>query len=98
MDNNVQQSNKKQIDYNYRVGDMVKLRVEDPSKLEDRFKGPYCVHQVNTKGMVLLQTRPVVTTPINLQKIKTHQGQLQTTYLLIIFNIVNFLFQVDQNY
>ena len=55
---------------------MVKLRVEDPTKLESRFKGPYRIHQVNTNGTVLLQMRPGVTTPINIRKIEPYQGQL----------------------
>ena len=76
IDDNARRNNKKRIDYNYRVGDMVKRRVEDPTKLEDRFKGPYRIQQVNANGTVLLQTRPGITTPINIRKIEPYKGHL----------------------
>ena len=76
IDENAMQINKKQIDHHYCVGDMVKLQVMDPTKLEERFKGPYRIQQVNANGTVLLQTRPGVTTPINIRKIEPYRGQL----------------------
>ena len=76
IDENAKRINKKRIDHHYQVGDMVKLRVEDPTKLENRFKGPYRIQQVNTNGTVRLQTRPGVVTPINIRKIEPYQGQL----------------------
>ena len=77
IDENAKRINKKRIDHHdYQVGDMVKLRVEDPTKLENRFKGPYWIQQVNTNGTVLLQTRPGITTPINIRKLEPYRGQL----------------------
>ena len=55
----------------------MKRRIEEPSKLEDRFKGPYPIQQVNANGTVLLQTRPGITTPINIvRKLELYRGQL----------------------
>ena len=76
IDRNIKHSNNKRIDYNYQVGDMVKLRVYDPSKLQERFKGPYRITQVFTNGTVHLLTKPGITTPINIRKIEPYKGEL----------------------
>ena len=55
---------------------MVKLRVYDPSKLQERFKGPYRINQVFTNGTVHLQLKPGVSTPINIRKIEPYKGEL----------------------
>ena len=55
---------------------MVKLRVYDPSKLQERFKGPYRITQVFTNGTVHLLTKPGITTPINIRKIEPYKGEL----------------------
>ena len=67
---------KEDRDYNYQVGDMLKLRVYDPSKLEERFKGPYRITQVFTNGTVHLQIKSGITTSVNMQKIKPQKGVL----------------------
>ena len=74
IDKHNKYSNKKRIDYNYRVGDMVKHRTYDPSKLEERFKGPYQITQVFTNGTVHLQIKPGIATPVNIRKIEPHKG------------------------
>ena len=76
IDNNIKHSNKTRIDYNYQVGDMVKLRVYDPSKLQERFKGPYRITQVFTNGTVHLLTKPGITTTVNIRKIEPYKGEL----------------------
>ena len=76
IDDNNKLSNKKRVDHNYWVGEMVKLRVYDPSKLQERFKGPYRINQVFTNGTVHLQLKPGVSTPINIRKIEPYKGEL----------------------
>ena len=76
IDDNIRRHNKKRIDYNYRIGEMVKMQVYDPSKLSERFKGPYRIHQVNANGTVALQLRPHVTTTVNIRKIEPYKGEL----------------------
>ena len=76
IDDNIMRQNKKRIDYNYRVGELVKMRIHDPSKLSERFKGPYRISQVNTNGTVSLQIRPHITTTINIRKIEPYKGEL----------------------
>ena len=76
IDDNIKHSNKKRIDYNYRVGEMVKLKVYDPSKLQERFKGPYRIVRLCANGTVHLQIKPGITTPINIRKIEPYKGVL----------------------
>ena len=57
-------------DYNYKVGERVKLKVWDPVKLEGRFKGPYKIVQVFTNGTVKLQVEPDVQRVFNIRKIQ----------------------------
>ena len=76
IDENNKISNKKRVDHNYRVGEMVKLRVYDPNKLQERFKGPYRITQVFTNGTVHLQIKPGIATPINIRKIEPYKGEL----------------------
>ena len=48
----------------------------DPSKLSEKFKGPYRVVQVNANGTVSLQIRPHITTTVNIRKIEPYKGEL----------------------
>ena len=54
---------------------MVKLKVYDPNKLQEKFKGPYRITQVFTNDTVHLQIKAVISTPINIQKIKPYKGE-----------------------
>ena len=76
IDNNINIHNKKRIDYNYRIGELVKMRTLEPSKLSEKFKGPYRIAHVNTNGTLTLQIRPHVTATVNIRKIEPYRGQL----------------------
>ena len=76
IDDNNKRSNKGRIDHNYQIGEMVKLKVYDPTKLQERFKGPYRITQVFTNGTVHLQIKQGISTPINIRKIEPYKGEL----------------------
>ena len=76
IDNNIRLHNRKRIDYHYRIGELVKMRTFDPSKLSEKFKGPYRIVQVNVNGTVSLQIRPHVTITVNIRKIEPYKGEL----------------------
>ena len=76
IDNNVWIHNKKRIDYNYWIGELVKMRTLDPSKLSDKVKGPYRIIRVNTNSTVLLRIRPHITTTVNIRNIEPYKGEL----------------------
>ena len=76
IDKNTKQSNRKRVDHNYRVGEMVKLKVYDPNKLQEQFKGPYRITQVFTNSTVHLQIKRGISTPNYIRKIKPYKGEL----------------------
>ena len=76
IDDNTKRHNKKRVDYNYRIGELVKMMIHDPSKLSQRFKGPYRINQINTNGTVSLQVRPHIKTTVNIRKIELYKGEL----------------------
>ena len=76
IDSNILLHNQKRIDYHYQIGELVKMLTLDPSKLSEKFKGPYRVVQVNANGTVSLQIRPHITTTVNIRKIEPYKGEL----------------------
>jgi len=60
--------NARRVAHEYQVGDKVMLEAPVKSKLEEPFKGPYTILQVNTNGTVCLQMGAVIDT-INIRRI-----------------------------
>ena len=54
IDDNLIRMNRKRADHNYSVNDIFLLRVADPIKIEDIFKGPYII----VGGSLRLDTYP----------------------------------------
>ena len=75
-DNLTRRTNKGRVDYNYQVGDMVKLKVIDPTKLEGRFKGPFKITQVFTNGTVKMSKDEVTEAIVNIRKLFPHKEQI----------------------
>ena len=69
IDSNLIKQNSKRIDYHYRVGDEVLVRVKQPSKLSDRAAGPFPIAQVHVNGTVDVTRKPGVIEPINIRRI-----------------------------
>ena len=74
IDDNLRRTNKSRVDYNYQVGEMVKLKVVDPIKLERRFRGAFKIAQVFANGTVKLEIEPDVHRVFNIRKIQPIQG------------------------
>ena len=55
IDENLIRMNRGRTDHKYQVGDLVKLKVIDPVKLEPRFQGPFIITQVFTNGTVRIR-------------------------------------------
>ena len=70
IDNNLRRTSRGRVDNNYRIGERVKLRVWDPIKLQEQFKGPYEITQVFTNGTVKLRTEPGSERVFNIRKIE----------------------------
>ena len=61
--------NRKQIDYNYAVGERVWLKEYDPTKMEPKLHGPYPITRIHVNGTVDVELRPGVTQRFNVQKV-----------------------------
>ena len=56
----------------YSIGDQVLIRVKDPSKLEDRFVGPYNVTIVHVNGTITIQRGQTVLERVNIRRLKPY--------------------------
>ena len=69
IDRDTERSNKKRIDYDYKVGDKVTIRKDgNLRKAEDKNTGPYTIIRVHCNGNVRIQ-RGSVTERINIRRI-----------------------------
>jgi len=69
VDRDTERSNKKRIDYDYKVGDKVTIRKDgNLRKAEDKNTGPYTIIRVHCNGNVRIQ-RGSVTERINIRRI-----------------------------
>ena len=78
VDQNLMQHNKKKYDYHYHVGDKVMITTYDPTKLQERLHGPYCIVETRTNGTVRVQMRePNVNETFNIRKLRPYKGPLE---------------------
>ena len=56
----------------YAIGDQVLIKIKDPSKLEDRFVGPYTVTVIHVNGTVTIQRGQTVLERINIRRLKPY--------------------------
>ena len=54
----------------YHIGDQVLIKIKDPSKLEDRFVGPYTITNIHVNGTVTIQRGQTVLERINIRRLK----------------------------
>jgi len=85
-----QRHNKKMKEtYIFKIGEQVllyKSHLRDKRKLEDRWKGPYYIHDILGNGAYKLRTldRKVLKIPVNSERLKIyHQRPLPEPYVLI---------------
>ena len=74
IDQNLIRLNRIRIDYNYTIGDQVMVKTYDPTKLQERFHGPYNIVRVYTNGTVRLQRNPTTTEVFNIRKLTPYRG------------------------
>ena len=54
IDENLRRQNEKRIDYHYKVGEYMWIKVYDPTKGEDKLHGPYKIQETRTNGTVVV--------------------------------------------
>lgn len=75
IDYNAQRQNQKRIDYDYKVGDEVLVKNDDPGKLEPRAYGPYLVTQVHTNGTIVIRRNDQVLERLNIRRVIPYKRQ-----------------------
>ena len=69
IDENLRRQNQKRRPFDYAVGGRVLVKVDDPSKLQERARGPFVITRVHTNGTVTIMRTPHVTERINIRRI-----------------------------
>ena len=54
MTKTLRRQNEKRIEYHYKVGEYVWIKVYDPSKGDDKVNGPYKIQETRTNGTVVV--------------------------------------------
>jgi transposase InsO family protein len=65
--------NAKRISYDYLVNDLILIKVDDPTKMEERNIGPFPITQIHINGTVTIRRRPHVLQRINVRRIKPYR-------------------------
>ena len=76
IDENLRRQNEKRIEYYYKVGEYVMIKVYDPSKGEDKLHGPYKIQETRTNGTVVVirNEEGNVLETYNIRKLQPYKG------------------------
>lgn len=72
IDQNNAKENRKRHPHQYQPHNLVLLSETQPTKLQQRFKGPYTITQVHDNGTVTIQLHNNITQRINIRRIKPY--------------------------
>ena len=67
IDRDLIRANARRTAFDYRHGETVLKKVQDPRKLEHRWDGPYPIERVHVNGNVSIALKPGVLERINIQ-------------------------------
>ena len=96
IDNNLIRENKKQIDYNYEVGDKVWIKHYDPKKLEPKLHGPYRITRIYVNGTIDIELKPGVIQRYNIRKVVPYRHSEHSSTPLI--KECHYIFEVSEVY
>ena len=96
IDNSLIRENKKQIDYNYKVGDRVWIKHYDPKKMEPRLHVPYQITRIYVNGTINVQLKPRVIQRYNIRKVVPYWHSEHSSTPLT--NKCHFIFEVTKVY
>ena len=75
IDKSLMRSNRKWIDYNYNIRDKVYIKEYDPTKMMQRYHGPYHVQRVYNKGNLGFRMNDNTVDRYNIQKLFLDRGK-----------------------
>ena len=70
IDYNLRRENQARRNFDYQVGGYVLETIHNPTKLGQRFKGPYRIEQVHANGTITIRRTPHVTDRVNIRKFR----------------------------
>ena len=74
VDQALHYANQRRISHDYQVNERVLVRVTDPSKMDEKFIGPFRITQVHVNGNVTIRRSPNVTERINIRRLKPYRS------------------------
>jgi hypothetical protein len=69
VDKNLVNANSRRLNYDYRPGQMVYVKVVDPTKLGERSEGPFQVEVVHSNGTITIRRNQYVTERVNIRRV-----------------------------
>ena len=75
IDKNLMRSNRKRIDYNYNIGDKLYIKEYDPTKMMQRYHGPYHVQRVYNNGNLGVRMNDNTVDRNNIRNLVLYRGQ-----------------------
>ena len=77
IDENLRRQNEKRIEYHYKVGDYVWIKVCDPAKGDDTLHDPYKIQETRTNGTVVVirNEEGNVLETYNIRKLEPYKGK-----------------------
>ena len=72
VDRDRMRANARRMAFNYRNGEQALKKIRDPTKLGQRWEGPYPIERVHVNGNVTIALRPGVLERINIRRVKPY--------------------------
>ena len=69
VNENLRRKNLRRRKYDYEINQKVLKKLHAPTKLGERFEGPYTIEKVHVNGNVTIQLRPGVTERLNIPRV-----------------------------
>ena len=73
VDKDIERINSKRYDYDYKIGGQVMKRVVDPTKLDERWEGPYSILHVHVNGTITIALTQHIRERLNIRRIKPYK-------------------------
>ena len=70
IDYNTEKSNTRRYSHIYHINDLILIEITNPTKLQQKFQGPFPIRQVNDNGTVTIQRSTNISQTINIRRIK----------------------------
>jgi len=74
INEDLRRANSKRLNHDYQVNELAMIIEYDPTKLQEKARGPFQITRVHANGTVTLQIKPTVTQRLNIRRIKPYRS------------------------